>query len=182
MRSASAILFLICAVVFLFGEASMPKIVHEKAFSVVGIEVRTSNAEEATSKGVIGKEWQEFFQESIPQKIPDKVDGNIYAVYSSYDSDRDGEYSLLIGAKVPDGSKVPAGLVLRKVAAGTYAVVTSDKGPVARVVLAAWQHVWEMEDHDLLGGTRAYKTDYELYDRRATDPESSEVDLYIGLK
>jgi predicted transcriptional regulator YdeE len=182
MRSIATILILGWTAALLSGEGSMPTVVHEKGFSVVGIEVRTSNAKEVTNKAVIGKEWQKFFEESILQKIPNKLDGNIYAVYSGYDSDRDGEYSLLIGAKVPEGADVPAGLVLRKVVAGTYAVVTSEKGPVARVVVAAWQHVWGMEDHDLLGGPRAYKTDYELYDRRATNPESSEVDLHIGLK
>lgn len=164
------------------GEAAVPKLVHQSAFSVIGISVRTSNAKETTSDGVIGKQWQKFFQEGVLQQIPNKVEGNIYAVYSDYASDKNGEYSLTLGARVPDGSAIPAGLVLKTVRAGSYAVVTSDQGPVAKVVVAAWQRVWEMEDKHTLGGARAYQTDYEFYDQRAANPQDSQVDFYIGLR
>jgi len=169
------------AVLFV-GEAAAPKLVHQSAFSVIGISVRTSNAKETTSDGIIGKQWQKFFQEGVLQQITNKVDSNIYAVYSDYASDKNGEYSLTIGARVPDGSAVPTGLVLKTVHAGSYAVVTSDQGPVAKVVVAAWQSVWEMEDKHALGGARAYQTDYEFYGQHAANPQDSEVDLYIGLK
>jgi predicted transcriptional regulator YdeE len=39
-----------------------------------------------------------------------------------------------------------------------------------------------MEDNHELGSPRAYKTDFELYDRRTSNPQDSQVDLYIGLK
>jgi predicted transcriptional regulator YdeE len=164
------------------GEAAAPKLVHQSAFSVIGISVRTSNAKETTSDGVIGKQWQKFFQEGVLQRISNKVDSNIYAVYSDYASDKNGEYSLTLGARVPDSSAVPAGLVLNTVHAGSYAVVASDQGPVAKVVVAAWQRVWEMEDRHALGGARAYQTDYEFYGQHAANPQDSRVDLYIGLK
>jgi predicted transcriptional regulator YdeE len=163
-------------------DSSAPKVVHQSAFSVVGIEVRTSNAKEAASDGVIGKQWQKFFQEGVLEKISKKLDRNIYAVYSDYASDHNGEYSLTIGAKVAEGSPVPAGLVLKTVPAGNYAVVTSDKGLVAKVVTAAWQRVWDMEQKKTLGGTRAYRADFELYDQRAANPQDSQVDIYLGLK
>ena len=181
MDSAIAPLAVIMISAIVAGELSAPKTVRQAAFSVAGIEVRTSNAKEVTADGVIGKQWQKFFQDGVLEKIPNKVDGSIYAVYSDYASDKNGEYSLTIGAKVPVGSQVPPGLVLKAVTAGNYTVVTSEKGPVAKVVVAAWQRVWAMEDkHDL--GPRAYKTDYELYDQRAADPQNSQADLYIGTK
>jgi predicted transcriptional regulator YdeE len=168
------------AAILLAGIPAAPIIVHQDAFTVAGIEVRTSNAKEATNDGVIGKLWQNFFQEGIAQKIPNKLDGDIYTVYSDYASDHNGDYTFLIGAKVPNDSPAPPGLVLRTVVAGDYAVVTSDKGPVPQVVVAAWQQVWSMEDkHEL---ARAYKTDFEVYDQRATDPQNAQVDLYLGLK
>jgi predicted transcriptional regulator YdeE len=160
---------------------SPPKVVQQDAFSVAGIEVRTSNAKEAAS-GVIGKQWQKFFQDGVLQKISTKIGDNIYAVYSDYAGDHYGEYSFLIGAKVPNGSPVPAGLVLKTVPAGRYAVLTTGKGQVAKVVIAAWQQVWTMEEKHQLGGPRAYKSDFELYDQRSEDPQNSQVDLYIGLK
>jgi predicted transcriptional regulator YdeE len=159
-----------------------PNVVHQSAFSVIGITTRTTNAKEATSDGLIGKQWQKFLREATLEKIPGKIDTNIYAVYSDYASDRNGEYSFTIGAKVADGTTVPAGFVLKTVPAGNYAVVTSEKGPVVKVVVAAWQRVWGMEDKREFGSPRAYKTDFELYDQRGADPQNSQVDLYIGLK
>ena len=181
MHPAFAPLAVIVIAAIVAGQLSPPKTVRQSAFSVAGIEARTNNAKEATADGVIGKQWQKFFQDGVLQKISNKVDGNIYAVYSDYASDRNGEYSLTIGAKVSDGSQAPPGLVLKIVAAGNYTVVTSEKGPLAKVVVAAWQRVWAMEDKRELA-PRAFKTDYELYHQAAADPQNSQADLYIGTK
>ena len=149
-------------------------------FTVVGIEARTTNAKEASSDGIIGKQWQKFFAAGIPQKISNRLDTNFYAVYSGYASDHNGEYSFVIGAKVREGTQVPAGLVSKRIQAGRYEVITSDRGPFPKVVPAAWQKVFSLEDEGKL--KRAYKTDFELYDQRAQDPQNGQVDIYIGLK
>jgi predicted transcriptional regulator YdeE len=182
MHTISMLATLLLLSIFLAAESSAPRVVHQQTFSVMGIEVRTTNAKEASSEGVIGRQWQKFFQEGVLQKIPNRADSNLYAVYRNYASDRNGEYSVLIGAKVPEGSVPPTGLVLKTVPAGNYAVVTSEQGPVVKVVVAAWQRVWKMEDEHTLGGRRAYAADFELYDQRGMDPQNSQVDLYIGLK
>ena len=166
----------------MWGQAAMPKKAHQQEFSIVGIEARTSNAMEMKGDGVIAKQWQKFFQDGVQQKITNRADQNLYAVYSDYASDRNGEYSFVIGVKVKDGAAVPPGMVLKKIPAGDYAVVTSEKGPVGKVVTAAWQRVYMLEDKKEMGGARAYKADFEVYDNRATDPQNSQVDLYIGLK
>jgi predicted transcriptional regulator YdeE len=84
--------------------------------------------------------------------------------------------------KVSSVSDVPSGMMAKKVPAGKYAVVTSEKGPAAQVVPQAWQRVWSLEDEEQLGGARAYKADFELYDQRSQNPQDSQVDLYVGLK
>ncbi len=160
----------------------MPKKVHQDGFSVVGIEVRTTNAKEMTGDGAIPKQWQKFFQDGIQQKILDKVDGTIYAVYTDYASDRNGEYSFVIGVRVNPNATAPPGMVLRKIPSGEYAVITSDQGPVGKVVPATWQQIWSMEDKHQLGGARAYRADFEVYDQRAADPQRSQVDVYAGVK
>jgi len=174
--------FLVLTSPSILGETAMPKKVHQDGFSVVGIEVRTSNAKEMTGEGAIPKQWQKFFQDGIQQKIPDKVDRTIYAVYSDYASDRNGEYSFLIGVKVNPNATAPAGMVLKKIPSGEYAVITSDQGPVGKVVPAAWQQIWSLEDKHQLGGTRAYHADFEVHDQRSIDPQSSQVDVCVGLK
>ena len=160
----------------------MPKKVHQEGFQIVGIEVRTTNAKEMSGAGAIPGQWQKFFQDGIQQKIPGKVDDTIYAVYTDYASDRNGEYSFVIGMKVNPGATVPAGLVLKKIPSGEYAVITTEKGPVGKVVPAAWLQIWSLEDKHQLGGTRAYRADFEVYDQRAADPQNSQVEVYVGVK
>jgi predicted transcriptional regulator YdeE len=150
------------------------------AFTIIGIEARTTNASEAAGNGIIPRQWQKFFSEGIPQRIPDKIGSNFYAVYSDYASDHNGEYSFVIGAKVKEGTAPPSGMVAKRVQAGPYAVLTSDKGPFPKVVPATWQKVFTLESKGKL--KRAYHTDFELYDERAKDPQDGQVDIYIGLK
>lgn len=153
--------------------------VNSPGFVVIGIEARTNNAREATSDGIIPKQWQKFFNEGILEKIPNKSGPNLYAVYSDYASDHNGQYSYVVGAMVKEGTNPPSGMVMKSVPAGQYAVFTTDKGPFARVVPAAWQRIFKLEDEGKL--KRAYQTDFEIYDQRAQDPENAQVDIYAGL-
>ena len=49
-----------------------PRLVEQQEFSVIGIQVRTSNAKEMTGVGAIPKQWDKFFKEGIADKIPTK--------------------------------------------------------------------------------------------------------------
>ena len=166
----------------LLGYTMGAKIVEEKEFWIIGIEARTNNAKEMTNEGVIPKQWERFFREAILEKIPNKVNATIFAVYTDYASDRNGDYSYVLGARVNDTMTVPAGMVAKRVPAGKYAVMTSAKGPVTKIVAQAWQHIWDLEDRSRLGGPRAYRADFEVYDQRSTDPQDSEVDIYVGIR
>lgn len=166
----------------LLGDATTPRVVKESAFSVVGIAVRTNNAREMTGQGMIPQQWQKFFQQGILEQIPNKVDPTIFALYTNYASDRNGDYDFVIGAKVSKVSTLPPGMVAKTVPAGNYAILTSAKGPAAKVVPEAWQKIWTMEDKAQLGGTRVYRADYEVYDQRSQNPQDSEVDIYVGIK
>jgi predicted transcriptional regulator YdeE len=158
-----------------------PRVVKQGEFTVVGIAVRTNNAEQMTPERPIGKQWERFFQEGVLAAIPNKVDGNIVALYTEYASDKDGLYTYVLGARVTKVGGLPAGMVAKNVPAGRYAVFTSEKGPVQKVVVEMWQRVWATPK-GALGGDRAYKADYEVYDQRAQNPADSVVDLYIGIR
>jgi predicted transcriptional regulator YdeE len=149
------------------------------AFTVIGIEARTTNAKEATSDGAIPKQWQKFFQEGILGKIPNKASQNIYALYTDYASDRNGEYNFVIGAMVKDGTIAQEGMVVKHVPAAHYAVLTIEKD-LPKVVPDAWLALWKLEDEGKL--KRAYQSDFEIYDQRSQDPQNAQVDIYIGLK
>lgn len=158
------------------------KVVHQDEFFIVGIEARTTAAKETSANGIIPLQWQKLFQEGVLEKIPNRADQNIYAVYTDFTDKRAGEYSVVIGAKVTDKSHVPAGLVLKTVPAGNYLVFPSDKGPAPQVIPAAWQKIADAEDKGQLGFTRAYKADYEVYGPDAADPQNLQADLYVGVK
>jgi predicted transcriptional regulator YdeE len=165
-----------------FTESFMhPKVVEEAGFSVIGISERTTNAKETSGEGVIGKQWARFMQDNLLAQIPHKADSSIIAVITDYASDKDGEYTHLIGARVTSMADVPAGMVVKKVPAGKYAIFTSEKGPVAEVVVATWQRIWA-QPKNASGGNRSYKADYEVYDERAIDPQNSQIDVHVGIK
>jgi predicted transcriptional regulator YdeE len=157
------------------------KIIEMPEFFVVGIADRTTNSREASGNGIIGKQWNRLFADRVLDQIPNREDFGIVAVYTDYAGDHTGEYTFLLGSRVRDLSRIPEGMMAKRVPSGKYAVVTTDRGPVAPVVISAWQKIWSLTPEQL-GGRRAFRTDYELYDERATDPQNSQVDIYIGLK
>ena len=114
--------------------------------------------------------------------ISSRANDTIYALYTGYDKDRNSDYDFVIGVRVVTTDSVPPGMVLKHVPSGKYAVITSGKGPAFQVVPGAWQQVWKLEDDAQLGGTRAYSTDYEIYDQRARDPQAVQVDLFISVQ
>lgn len=158
-----------------------PKMENQEAFTVVGIAVRTNNAKEAGPDGIIGKQWGRFFGEGVAAKIPNRADENIVAVYTDYASDVNGDYTFLIGARVTNAESLPEGLVAKTVPAGRYAVFTSERGPVQKVVVDTWKKVWATPKREL-GGDRAYKTDFELYGQRAQNPADAVMEIHIGIK
>lgn len=162
---------------------SQPKMVELSPFEVVGIAASTNNAKEAGPDAIIGKMWHRFRSEDLFDKIPGRVDPSIYAVYTDYASDANGQYTIILGAKVKPvpNPAIPNGMVVKTVPAGRYAVFTSERGPVAKVAVATWKQVWAYFASPQ-NGQRAYQADFEVYDERASDPNHAQVDIYVGVK
>ncbi len=163
------------------GQAMDPKIVQQGGFTVVGISARTNNAKEMTADGVIGKMWGRLMQEGLLAKIPNKADPDIVAVYTDYASDHNGDYTYLLGARVNSDADVPAGMVVKRVPAGKFAVFTSEKGSAPKVVPQLWMKINSLPEN-AVGADREYRTDFEIYDQRAMDPQNLQMDVYIGIK
>src|SRR5579885_1731659 len=179
-----AILAALCMFFTMIAEAGdgdmNPKIVKQDGFTVIGIAARTSNANEMTAEGIIGKQWGRLFQEGILEKIPNRADSSIIAVYTDYASDHNGEYTYILGARVTSDANVPAGMVAKKIPGGKFAVFTSEKGPAPQVVPALWMKINSLPV-GAVGADRVYKADYEIYDERARDPQNLQVDVYLGI-
>lgn len=167
---------------FVSGQAHpAAKTVTVDAFDVIGIKCRTNNANEAAGKGCIGRQWEHLMGGGLLQKIPSRSDNNIVAVYTDYASDKDGDYTYILGAKVKPGTPAPSGMVKTTIKAGHFAIFTSDKGPVQQVVPTNWKRIWELPKSQP-GGDRLYQSDFELYDERAADPKSAEMDIFIRVR
>jgi len=157
------------------------KIVTIHNFDVIGIEGRTNNANEASGKGCIGRQWQRLMSEGVSQKIPGRADNNTVAVYTDYASDKDGDYTYILGAKVKPGTSAPPGMIKTTVNAGRFALFTSDAGPAQQVVGAAWKRIWELPKTQP-GGNRLYQSDFELYDERAADPKNTTMEIFVRIR
>jgi predicted transcriptional regulator YdeE len=147
----------------------------------MGIAVRTSNAKEMTADGQIGRSWMRLFEEHMLSKIPNKSDSSIVAVYTDYASDKDGEYTYVLGARVNSDTQVPEGMVAKKIPAGKFAVFTTDKGPGPNVVPETWMRINSLP-RSAVGGDRVYQADFEIYDQRAADPQNLQADVYVGIR
>ncbi len=165
------------------GQADATPVRHETidtGFYVAGLQLRTNNADEMSGQGKIGPLWQRFMQEDVAAQIPDRTDGALIVVYSNYASDDKGDYDYLLGARVSSVDKLPAGVDWRKVEAGAYAVILTDKGQMPGVLQAAWARIWKMSPAEL-GGKRALVSDYEVYDARSANMQSSQVEIHVGV-
>jgi predicted transcriptional regulator YdeE len=158
-----------------------PRVSQVQGFAVVGITGRTNNAKEMTPAGIIGKLWGQLMQGNLLTKIPNRADENILAVYTDYASDKNGDYTFILGAKVSQDSEIPAGMVTAKVATGKYADFTSERGPANRVVPEIWQKINSLP-RNVPGGDRAYQSDFEVYDQRARNPQDAIVDVFVGIR
>jgi predicted transcriptional regulator YdeE len=144
------------------------------AKTVIGIARRTSNADGRSIRDIPAT-WTDFLQQNAAAKIRNRaVPPAMYAVYSDYASDWKGEYSYMIGCGVTRAGTVPEGMEVRKIPAQTYVVINA-KGRMPDEVVAAWSMIWLSEL------PRLYTYDFEVYDKRFTNPKQKEVDICIAV-
>ncbi|MDR6300813.1 putative transcriptional regulator YdeE [Mesonia maritima] len=52
---------------------------HIENFKIIGIETETTN-ENGKSAEDLGKLWEQFYGENVPNKIPNKISDEIYSI------------------------------------------------------------------------------------------------------
>ena len=102
-------------------------------------------------------------------------------VYTEYEKDEFRPYTYLVGEEVTAfADKLPDGCVALTIPKATYAKLTTESGQMPHVVISSWQEIWKMTANEL-GGKRAYKADFEVYDERAHNPECATLDIFISI-
>jgi predicted transcriptional regulator YdeE len=160
-------------------ETADPVTVPVELFLAIGIGARTTNAREMSGEGAIGPLWARLMKYNLLERIPNRVDNRIIAVYSDYANGKDGEYNYLLGARVSSVKHVPDGMAARHIVPGDYAMFTAKGRHPAEMVVGIWKQIWSLETGKKLA--RAYRTDFEVYSNGANPPDTL-VDVYIGLR
>ncbi len=86
------------------------------SFTVVGMARRQAN----DRPDQIGQQWQEFMTAGGIELIPNRLNDEVYALYTDYEDDHTKPYTMVIGCRVSEVEPLPAGLVARTVPAGSY--------------------------------------------------------------
>lgn len=137
-----------------------------ESFRITGCKTRTRNSEEFNAETAkIPGLWQQFFASSLMDKGP------VFAVYSDYESDEKGEYTVTAGIIRDESGKDFDSLEIN---AGHY-LVFQGKGTMPLAVIEAWKAVWDYFNEES-PYQRCFTTDFEAYG------EADEVAIYIAVK
>ena len=141
----------------------------EKFF--IGLELRTNNKE---CLSAMPAHKDRFFEENISSKIPNKVNGDILALYTDYEGDHTKPYSWILGCEVSSLDKIPKGLVGKVIPESNYAVFTT-QGKFPQGLIAAWQAIWQSNLH------RSYTSDFEIYHSDFDPQINPQIKVYISV-
>lgn len=146
-----------------------------EGFTLVGLAIRTTNEHGQAAKDIPAL-WNKFMAENISAQIPDKLDQQIYCMYTDYEDDFRKPYTTILGCKVAnDLAKIPEGLILKFIPTANYTKVVAKGNLQAGAVYNAWVNIWN-SDVD-----RAYQADFEVYGSGAQDPGNATVDIFISI-
>jgi predicted transcriptional regulator YdeE len=144
-------------------------------FYIIGLAVRTT-IENGKLIDDLSQLWNHFIANNIKDNIPNKIDNTIYRIYTDYEQDHKKPFTAIIGCRVTHLNDVPDGFAAKEITGGNYMVMTAKGKPSDGIVLLEWMKLWNANEQ------RAYKTDFEVYDEKASHPEYAEIDIYVSMK
>lgn len=148
------------------------QVVNLEGFYVAGIEVRTINAAGQAMLD-IGELWGKFMGNNLAAEIPHKMSEDVYAVYTDYESDHTGFYTLILGCKVSTVEGLTGGFTGVKIPAAKYRIY-QPVGELPDSVVGAWEDIWET------AGERAFTSDFECY--HTDENGATEVMIFVAVK
>lgn len=147
------------------------KLVQIDEQEIKGLSIRTTNKNEMNPENArIGKLWQTFDEKVVVDYQNGK---RVYGIYYNYESDANGEFSVLAGTDQDDASTNELEKI--KILSGQY-IVFEAKGDIPQVVIETWGKIWEYFSNENTEHQRAYTTDFEYYKNQ------NEIEIYIAVK
>jgi predicted transcriptional regulator YdeE len=137
-----------------------PMFVSVQPFTVSGVSVRTINRDEADPvRAKLPGLWGQFYSQQLPEKIPNRqANSLVYGVYSDYESDASGYYTVTAGVSV---TTAVTGYHSVLVLGGQY-LVFEIQGAMPQAVIDGWGAVWRYFSQSQKY-KRLFTTDYEEY-------------------
>ncbi|WP_454783708.1 GyrI-like domain-containing protein [Legionella sp. WA2024007413] len=148
-----------------------PELVKIESFTVMGLSERTRNFDEFNPQTAkLPELWNRFYASKIQTQ---KSHVPIYGVYSDYESDCNGFYTVTAGVEL-DNSAIINHFNTTRVNKGNY-LVFKNTGPMPKAIIETWQAIWayfETQSNII----RTYETDFEVYERQ------DQCAIFIGVK
>lgn len=141
---------------------------------IIGISVRTSN-QDGKAMADIGNLFNQFFSQNIMEKIENKLSSDLYCVYTDYESDYMGDYTVFLGCSVASLNNQLDFLDAKHIPKSQYRKYTS-KGNIHAAVGKTWSGIWS--DNSI---PRKYVADFDIYGKDSQDPENAIVYTYLSV-
>jgi predicted transcriptional regulator YdeE len=145
-----------------------PSLKYIDGFMITGLSTKTQNTDEFNEKTAkLPSLWQQFYSSDLA------ANANIFEVYSDYESDANGFYTVTVG--ITDNSdRTGAELASVKIPTGNY-LVFQGAGPMPATVVDTWKKIWDYFETES-NYQRSFISDFEAYS------DSDKVAIYIGIK
>jgi predicted transcriptional regulator YdeE len=145
------------------------------SFNIIGIAVRTTNANGQSSKDIPAL-WEQFMSKGLLEKIPNKISNDVYCMYTDYEKDHTKPYTTIIGCQVASLEGLPEGMIGKHIEESKYSKQVAKGNVLEGLVFNEWLKIWQS---DL---PRTFTADFEVYGSKANNPLDAEVDIFIAIK
>ena len=142
-------------------------------FKIIGKSVRTINWG-SKSLNDMGELWNNFLNNNLIEKIPNKLSDDIYCLYTDYESDYKSYYTAILGCKVISLNSIPEGFIGRTIPTLTYNKIPSI-GKIPESIFKSWQEIWQSDIK------RKYIADFEVYGESSKDLTNAKVEIYLSI-
>ena len=117
------------------------------------------------------------FRLDVKSKVSNKLNVDIFVVYTDYEGDYTKPYSYTLGYEVSSLDVIPDGMCGITVFSAQYEEFTV-KGKIPDIVVETWQHIWQPE----IDKKRSYTVDFEVYKGDNDNSDNTEVKIFIAVK
>ena len=141
---------------------------------VIGMAIKTSN-ENGRFQREVPPFLEKFHRDNMVEKIPQRKNKNLLAVYTEYEGDYMKPFTYIIGCEVDNLNVIPEGMVGLEIPSSSYAIFTA-KGPFPQSIGQTWYSIWNSNI------TRSYQTDFEVYGPDFNPEQNPEVKIFISVR